>query len=104
MTVRRRTGRLSITLHGESTIMNVEDATGKIKKALNGKTKGISLNIKNIRETDTSYLQMLISLKKTASHRSIPFEVRGESEAFSRICRLYGLDGVFCAGESDNNG
>lgn len=104
MTVRKRTDKLSITLNGESTIMSVEDATGKVKKALNGETKGISLNIKNIRETDTSYLQMLISLKKTASYRSIPLEIRGKSDAFSRICRLYGLDGVFCAGESDNNG
>ncbi|GEM_PF-6150824 len=105
MTVRKRTGRLTVRLHEESTIMSVEEATGKVKKALNGTVLNrICLNIKDVRETDTSYLQMLVSLKKTASRRTIPLEIKGRSEAFSRICRLYGLNEEFGIGGSDNDG
>lgn len=92
MNIRKEEGRILIELPAECTIAKAEDDTDKIRACLSEDIKQIELLTEAVKEIDTAYLQLLLSLKVTAERRGIPFLVSGSSAEIERVCELYGAE------------
>lgn len=86
----KETGAMILTLPSDCTIARVEAETEKIRLQLESADR-IELNAEAVEQIDTAYLQVLLSLKKTAEARGIVFSVSGMSDAILRACELYGV-------------
>ncbi len=86
----RETSVMILTLPSDCTIAKVEAETENIRSQLKSAGR-IELNAERVEEIDTSYLQVLLSLKKTAEARGIVFSASGMSDAILRACELYGV-------------
>jgi len=83
---------LILTLPPECTIAKSEADTDRIRAMISGDIKQIELRTEAVKEMDTAYLQMLLSLKTTAERKGIPFPVSGVSAEIKRVCELYGVE------------
>ncbi len=91
--VRRKGSLLSVRLAEESTIVCVEADARLLKEKLAsiGDVRKIEVEGARVDEMDTSYLQLLVSLSRTAEMKGIEFLISRPSERFSELAELYGL-------------
>ncbi len=92
MNIRNEDGRLILTLPPECTIVKAEADTDRIRAVISEDIKQIELDTDAVKEMDTAYLQILLSLKTTAERKGIPFLVSGGSAEIRRVCELYGAE------------
>jgi hypothetical protein len=72
----------------------IAEAVGdyEIIKNIPGELKEIRLISDQIKEMDTGYFQLLLSVKSMAAEKNIAFTVSGKSRALDEVCRLYGQE------------
>lgn len=87
MEIERQEEKWIVTLAEECTIADVEADTDQLRR-LPDDIQGIEVHAQGVRECDTAYLQMLLSLKVTAEHRGTAFSLRS-SEALDDLWKLY---------------
>ncbi|MBF0112395.1 MAG: hypothetical protein HQK74_06640, partial [Desulfamplus sp.] len=51
--------------------------------------QNINIFAQDVKECDTAYLQMLLSLKATAEHQGVLFKVKTSSDVIDEIWSLY---------------
>jgi ABC-type transporter Mla MlaB component len=82
--MRRKGNVLAMRLSEESTIACVEADTRLLGEKLR--------SLENLREMDTAYFQLLVSLSLTAKRKGIEFLISRPSEKFRELAALYGLN------------
>lgn len=88
--IRTEKGAMIVVLPVEGTITEAEAATDEIRSRLDGAVR-IEVQAEALRMIDTAYLQMVLSLKRTADEWGVPFSVSGISDALRAACELYGV-------------
>ncbi len=91
MNIRTEKQTAYIVLDAECTIIKTEADTEKLKRLSYDDIKHIELHIEAVREMDTAYFQMLLSLTATAEQRAIKLVLHGENDEIRRIGQLYGI-------------
>jgi len=90
--IRNEEGRLILTLPPECTIVKAEADTDRIRSLISGDIKQIELHTEAVKEIDTAYIQMLLSLRITADRQGIPLIISKCCAEIKRVCELYGAE------------
>lgn len=90
----KKTGLCEVELDGELTIYEAaplkEELFNKIEKC-----KGVSINLSNVAELDTSCFQILMAAKRECDKREIEFTMNSHSPAVIEIMELYNMGSYF---------
>jgi ABC-type transporter Mla MlaB component len=78
-------------LDSECVISKTQADTEKLRSLFSGKIGKIELDLHSVREMDTAYFQLLLSLKATADQHNIHLIFQGNCDQIHRIGELYGI-------------
>jgi anti-anti-sigma regulatory factor len=90
--IRKGDSGLILTLPPECTIAKAEVDTDRIRAMISGDIKQIEVHTEAVKEIDTAYLQMLLSLRITADRQGISFMISRCCTEIKRVCELYGVE------------
>ena len=86
-------GVIKVVLIGECTIAEVEADTDKLRSRFaQSRIDGIEVSVKGLKELDTAYFQLILSLKANAHDLGVPFSLSDESDVLREVAELYGLE------------
>lgn len=84
-------GKWKITLDRECTIMEIEQDLRKLRRF--PKTiKSVEIDTEKLREMDTAYFQMLLSLRESAIKSRVEVIIKDDSPILAEFSELYGYD------------
>ncbi|MEM5787627.1 MAG: hypothetical protein AAGU11_09930 [Syntrophobacteraceae bacterium] len=90
MTIEMNQNSALLILSAECTIVDVEKDTDRLKSLIKTHPAIIEMKAEAVKEIDTAYLQLLISLAITSDLLGIQFSVSGKPDVMRNICTLYG--------------
>lgn len=91
---KKKTGLCEIDLDGELTIYEAAELNKEIFKKTE-KCKGVSINLSNVAEIDTSCFQILMASKRECDRKEIEFTMNSHSPAVLEIMELYNMGSYF---------
>jgi len=83
-----------LELSGELSIFNANNLKDELAQYLDG-NKRLTLNLSDVSEADTAFLQMLLQFKKECSSREIDLDIDSCSEPVAELISIYDLNGLF---------
>jgi ABC-type transporter Mla MlaB component len=92
----RKNNVLYLSFFPDTTICSVQEDTEKLLEIISSLDgiDNIQVNLKNIDNIDTAYIQLIYSLFLTAKKEYIEINMRHKSEIFNNFTELYGLEEV----------
>lgn len=91
---KKKTGLCEVELDGELTIYEATELSKELFKKLE-KCKGVSINLSNVAELDTSCFQILVAAKRECDKREIEFTMNSHSPAVLDVMELYNMGSYF---------
>ncbi|MBF0545292.1 MAG: STAS domain-containing protein [Candidatus Riflebacteria bacterium] len=93
MNIERNDETLFFILPTETGIANVEPDMDRVRQAFSNTDglKTVIMNVDNVKEMDTAYFQLILSLYNTVDELGLEFHLNGESQAFLELLHSYGL-------------
>lgn len=91
---KKKTGLCEVELDGELTIYEAAALKKELFKKIN-KCKGVSINLSNVSELDTSCFQILIAAKRECDMKKVEFTMNSHSPAVLEIMELYNMGNYF---------
>lgn len=92
MNIINENGGLIIELPKESEIFMIDECFEKIKEAgLDG--KNVVVDFKNVESIDTTFIQLVVSMAKTAKHSGSDFDLQNMSDDVKSKFSLFGYVG-----------
>lgn len=97
MRIDREGDALLIILESCCAIMYVEEHTALLQRTLadiaanNQKVTKITVDISDVEEMDTAYLQLMLIFKQEIQRRGIPYVVLGFSPCVSELLECFGI-------------
>ncbi len=91
---KKKTGLCEVDLDGELTIYEAASLKEELFKKIE-KCKGVSINLSNVSELDTSCFQILIAAKRECDKREIEFTMNSHSPAVLDVMDLYNMGSYF---------
>ena len=91
---KKKTGLCEVGLDGELTIYEASALKDELFKKIE-KCKGVSINLSNVSELDTSCFQILIAAKRECDKREIEFTMNSHSPAVLEVMELYNMGSYF---------
>ena len=86
-------GIIRIVLIGECTVAEVEADTDKLRSRVNqSRIDGVEVSVKGLKELDTAYFQLILSLRATADELGVSFKALDGSPVLAELVELFGLD------------
>ncbi len=91
---KKRSGLCEVELDGELTIYEASALKDELFKKMD-KCKGVSINLSNVAELDTSCFQILIVAKRECDKNNIEFTMNSHSPAVLDVMELYNMGSYF---------
>ena len=91
---KKRTGLCEIELEGELTIYEAAALKKELFEKMT-KCKGVSINLSNVSELDTSCFQILLAAKKECEKIGIEFTMNSHSPAVLDVMELFNMGSYF---------
>ncbi|MDH5600296.1 MAG: STAS domain-containing protein [Gammaproteobacteria bacterium] len=91
---KKRTGLCEVELDGELTIYEATDLKNELFKKME-KCKGVTINLSNVSEIDTSCFQILILAKRECDEGGIEFTMNSHSPAVLDVIETFNMGSFF---------
>jgi len=91
---KKKSGLCEVDLDGELTIYEAAALKEELFKKMN-KCKGVSINLSNVAELDTSCFQILMAAKCECDKKNIEFTMNSHSPAVLDVMELYNMGSYF---------
>lgn len=86
-------GVIRVALVGECTIAEVEADADKLRSRFaQSRIDGVEVSVKGLKELDTAYFQLILSLRASAHELGTPFSWLDESNLLAETAELYGVE------------
>ena len=91
--IKKKDGIIYMVLSSESTMVDVEEDTDRVRTLLSGggRFKKIIIDADKVERIDTAYLQLLLSTAASADETDMEFILKQGSLAVQQLLKLYGL-------------
>lgn len=91
---KKKTGLCEVELDGELTIYEAAALKKELFKKME-KCKGVSINLSNVAELDTSCFQILMAAKSECDKNKVEFTMNSHSPAVLEVMELYNMGSYF---------
>lgn len=91
---KKRTGLCEVELEGELTIYEAAALKQELFEKISN-CKGVSINLSNVSELDTSCFQILLAAKRECEKNEVEFTMNSHSPAVLDVMELFNMGGYF---------